>query len=398
MARMDHTTLLKLPYIMAAQAQKHVTHNEALRALDAVVQLGVLARHLAVPPQSPAEGDRYIVAGGAAEAWSGQEGAVAAWQDGAWAFYAPVIGWLAWVAEEGALLCWDGTGWIAAASSAPADALPMLGINAAADETNRLTVAGAATLLTHDGAGHQLKINKAAPGDTSSLLFQTNWSGRAEMGLAGDNNFSIKVSPDGATWKTALKADAAAGAVSVENLGVGVDVPLMPLHVAGKTVFGDSVNAARVTSGTPGNTGRALSLIDAGGAIRVWRRAVGGNSAVIELATGTGSDNIADTAILWWDLGVTHNTGRFEIRNRTGGGGGALVGLSIQPNMRIGIGTQSPHASAQVEVASTTRGFLLPRMTTAERNAVAAPAEGLMIYNVTDHAPQFWNGSAWAGM
>jgi hypothetical protein len=45
----------------------------------------------------------------------------------------------------------------------------------------------------------------------------------------------------------------------------------------------------------------------------------------------------------------------------------------------------SPHASAQVDVQSTTRGFLPPRMTTAQRNAIVAPAEGLMIYNLTTH-------------
>ncbi len=54
------------------------------------------------------------------------------------------------------------------------------------------------------GAGHQLKINKAAAADTASLLFQSNWSGRAEMGLAGNDAFSIKVSGDGASFVTAL--------------------------------------------------------------------------------------------------------------------------------------------------------------------------------------------------
>jgi hypothetical protein len=60
----DATTHLLLPYILAAQAQKHVTHNEALRILDGLVQLSVLDRDLAAPPASPADGDRYIVASG----------------------------------------------------------------------------------------------------------------------------------------------------------------------------------------------------------------------------------------------------------------------------------------------------------------------------------------------
>ncbi len=71
---MDDTPNLGLPYIMAAQSQKHVTHNEAIRALDAMVQLAVLDRDLAAPPGSPAEGARYIVGGSPTGAWSGHAG------------------------------------------------------------------------------------------------------------------------------------------------------------------------------------------------------------------------------------------------------------------------------------------------------------------------------------
>jgi hypothetical protein len=49
----DATTHLLLPYILAAQAQKHVTHNEALRILDGLVHLSVLDRDLAAPPRAP---------------------------------------------------------------------------------------------------------------------------------------------------------------------------------------------------------------------------------------------------------------------------------------------------------------------------------------------------------
>ena len=53
---MDQTNNLNLPYIMPQQAQKHVTHNEALRDLDTIVQLAALDRDLAAPPASPAPG------------------------------------------------------------------------------------------------------------------------------------------------------------------------------------------------------------------------------------------------------------------------------------------------------------------------------------------------------
>lgn len=97
---MADTPNLNLPYMLAAQAQKHVTHNEALRMLDAIVQLSVLDRDLTAPPGSPADGDRYIVAASPTGAWAGQAAKIAAYQDGAWAFYAPKEGWFAWIAES----------------------------------------------------------------------------------------------------------------------------------------------------------------------------------------------------------------------------------------------------------------------------------------------------------
>jgi hypothetical protein len=96
---------------------------------------------------------------------------------------------------------------------------PLVGVNATADATNRLSVSAPATLLSHEGAGHQLKVNKSADTDTASLLYQTGFSGRAEMGLAGDDDFHVKVSPDGSTWHEAVVVDKDTG-----NVGVGASL------------------------------------------------------------------------------------------------------------------------------------------------------------------------------
>ena len=70
---MVQTPNLELDYLQAAQAQKHVTHNEALRALDALVQISVVSRGLATPPSSPVGGERYLVGATATDAWVGEE-------------------------------------------------------------------------------------------------------------------------------------------------------------------------------------------------------------------------------------------------------------------------------------------------------------------------------------
>ena len=208
----DISANLSLPYLLPAQAQKHVTHNEALKVLDAVVQLTVEARDLSVPPATPQEGARYIVAAGASGAWAGQEGAVAVYDGGAWLFLTPQSGWRAHDLAQGQMVIFADGGWQVALPET--GNLPGVGVNASYDAVNRLAVAAAATLLSHEGAGHQLKINKAALGDTASLLYQTNWSGRAEMGLAGNDNWSLKVSPDGSAWTEALVIDKDSGTAS----------------------------------------------------------------------------------------------------------------------------------------------------------------------------------------
>ena len=132
----------------------------------------------------------------------------------------PGAGWRAWGIAESSLRVWTGTAWTAVGlTTADLDNLPQLGVGASADATNRLTVAAPATLFNHAGTGHQIKVNKAAFTDTASLLYQTNFSGRAEMGLAGSNDFSIKVSPDGTAWTEALRIDAATGAVTLPQTG-----------------------------------------------------------------------------------------------------------------------------------------------------------------------------------
>lgn len=113
----DTTAHLALPFIMAAQAQKHVTHNEALRLLDGIVQLAVLDRDLTAPPASPAEGARYIVASGATGLWAGWDGSVALWVDGAWVRLIPGQGWTAWVLDESQALVRVGSSWLPLANA-----------------------------------------------------------------------------------------------------------------------------------------------------------------------------------------------------------------------------------------------------------------------------------------
>ena len=72
-----------------------------------------------------------------------------------------------------------------------------------------------------------------------------------------------------------------------------------------------------------------------------------------------------------------------------------LLFLNVPLSAQVGIGILTPDSTAILHLHSTDRGFLLPRMTLNDRNAITVPATGLMIYNLTDSVPQYWNGTCW---
>lgn len=62
---------------------------------------------------------------------------------------------------------------------------------------------------------------------------------------------------------------------------------------------------------------------------------------------------------------------------------------------QVGIGNPTPAPSAVLDISSTNKGFLMPRMTTLERNAITSPAVGLQIYNLDDHCIDLYDGTSW---
>lgn len=228
------TPVLQLPLMQAAQAQKHVTHNEALEKLDVICQLRVEGFGAETPPASPIEGQAWVLGTSPTGDWAGEGGKVVSYRNGGWLFLPPRIGWLAWSKPDDQLRAYDGANWIVLGGTPDFQNLSGLGINASYDNTNKLAVAADATLFNHDGAGHQLKLNKSGTGDTASLLYQSGFSGRAELGLAGEEDFSLKVSADGSTWFSALRAEAGTGRVGIEEV-----LNLPPRAEPGTAVAGD---------------------------------------------------------------------------------------------------------------------------------------------------------------
>jgi hypothetical protein len=217
---MTDTPHLGLPLIAASQSQKHVTHNQAIVILDAIVMLSVVDSTHTAPPGSPAEGDRYKVASGATGAWATWDLNIALYTNGQWVKLVPKKGWLCFDEATGALTVWTGSDWtdLAAAggyltiAAAGNGTLARLGILTAADDTNRLAVKSDAVLLSHDdvtpGTGDlRVTLNKSAVAKDAGFTLQDAFSTRALFGLLGDDDFTVKVSPDGSTFYLAVSID-----------------------------------------------------------------------------------------------------------------------------------------------------------------------------------------------
>jgi hypothetical protein len=385
---MSQSTNLALPYLAASQSQKHVTVNEGLRLLDVLVQISVKSAALSAPPGSPGDGQRWIIGPLPTGLWAGRATQIAAWQDGAWVFYAPKDGWLAWneatqaslifsagawVSLIGALLAAgvadnaftltddadptkkatfelagistgttrtfnlpntsselailagtqtftgnktftgtltaSGTVTISAAAATigtatgtatygigtgatgngviktlnigtggasgsntvvnigsatagavgttvvntpsvtfsnavAAVAMPqanltaqLLGLGGAtADSYNRLSINSPAMLFNNAGGGIEATVNKAAPANDAAVAFKTGFSTRALIGLLGSDDFSFKVSPDGAAFFEAIKIDRTSGRVDLAE----------PLLMQGQSVVPDPPPAGKL--------------------------------------------------------------------------------------------------------------------------------------------------------
>lgn len=109
---MSDTANLKLPLIAAAQAQKHVTMNEALLRLDALTALSVVDDDQLEPPESAQDGDGFVIAPPANGDWLGHDNEIAFRVNGGWDFVSPKPGWRAWVQRRNCALVWTGSEWV----------------------------------------------------------------------------------------------------------------------------------------------------------------------------------------------------------------------------------------------------------------------------------------------
>jgi hypothetical protein len=173
----------------------------------------------------------------------------------------------------------------------------LLSVGTPPDPGNPLSVAGASALF--NGANFNLTINKSSPANTASIIFEDGFSGRAQIGLNGSDNYSFKVSANGSSWTTAIAIDAATGATIFANTRTAVSDASYSGLVTDRLIAYTSITSPRtVTLPAAGafSAGQALTIVDESGSvsatntITVFRGGSdtinGGSSTVIALARG----------------------------------------------------------------------------------------------------------------
>lgn len=135
-----------------------------------------------------------------------------------WRFFVPQRGWIAYIEGEGVIVLFDGSAWNELGLSLRnLQNLSELGIGTSADATNVLAAKLNNALFTAKATGEggtgdlRYTLNKSAVGNTVSQLYQDGYSGRAKVGLIGDDNFHVKVSADGTAWHEAINVDKTTG-------------------------------------------------------------------------------------------------------------------------------------------------------------------------------------------
>lgn len=339
---------LGLPYVAAGQLQKHVTVNEALTRLDGLIQAAVVSRTVALQPTDAADGDLYILPPGAnGSDWSdGSDGDLVRAEFGGWTRVDAPAGMVVVVQDEGQLVVRTGTTWSAPTLSGGAmQNLTRLGLNATADAGNPLIARINSALLTarplaEGGTGAlRLVLNKDAGGDVVSLLFQRGYSGRAELGLIGDDDLSLKVSADGATWREALRIDPDDGRVVFPGGALRTEAVML----TGSTTYAPPAWARMLTITAVGGGGGG----GAGGFAASGDRSGGGGGGSGGLSTGRWStaDLPASLTVTVGAGGASGSAGQTSGVSASGidlvtarGGGAGLSGVSGGAGGAAGLG------------------------------------------------------------
>ena len=262
---------------------------------------------------------------------------------------------------------------------------------------------GVSTLIADADNDTKVQVEKSPDED----IIRFDLAGTENMVLRKNAGGSPRLELPNPLHNTFIGVDAGS-ATTTGNRNIAIGVQALYSNTSGKDNTANGYQA--LYSNTSGfyntaNGHQALAnnndgiLNTATGSLSLWSNTSGdyntasGYNALF--SNTTGSKNTA----LGYNANVTAN----NLTNATAIGYNAKVGASNSlvlggigaDVVKVGIGTTTPNASALLDLTSTDKGMLVPRMTSAQRTAIATPATGLLVYDNDTNAFWFYNGTAW---
>jgi hypothetical protein len=331
------------------------------------------------------------------------------------------------------------------------DALIKVGDNGPIDGTLKVLSDGLGTNLPMEasttGINFTGNLTQSGTALQPVLVSGTNIKTINSTSILGSGNISVVTSPSGVSGAiqfsngSAFASDAANFFWDDTNnrLGVGTNAPTRTLEVLGNAwVNASGTNDATLSIGNP-NRRWDVSALQSGAYYQVAYNngMIGqsidylGNVAFGNVATlgarvgikGSGSTSATTSLLVQNSAGssaitVTDDL-KVNINSLTFGGNNGYIGINNNPSIdsslrsirtnvgtsvlsissgEVGVGDTTTYASAIFAIGSTTRGFLPPRMTTTEKNAIASPATGLVVMDITTLKLCVYNGSSWVDL
>lgn len=227
---------------------------------------------------------------------------------------------------------------------------------------DKLTVAGTAFL---GGTSTGLNINAGTI--TSAYA----------PGQAGDNEIPIVINAIGASTTSLTLQTGGSDRIKIDangNVGIGTGTPLGILDAKGDASI--LLRAGTASLSLSGGTTSTTADLQLAAADKI---SLFGSSFSLTTSSGSAGDLKLDSA---GTLTISTSRNNTNIALMPGSGGVAL-------------GISTPAGSATLDISSTSKGFLPPRMTTTQRDNISSPAKGLTIFNDTTNHLNVYNGSAW---
>jgi hypothetical protein len=236
--------------------------------------------------------------------------------------------------------------------------------------TDILSVTDNAFVTINSGLVNIQTNGVAAPTGGAGLMFNLAGSGQG-MSITNQNATTYRIGQYAASNVLSLGSSSAAFNINTSsNIGIGLTNPTARTHIQGS-----------------GSTSATTALL-------------------VQNSAGTNSFIVRDNGSQLWKADVWQGFDNYGIANFSGSmyikgnqntyiqNGGGTEAVTVAGSA-VGIFTATPNSSAVLDVNSTVRGFLPPRMTTTQKNAIASPAAGLVVYDSTTNKLCCYNGSTW---